>query len=64
MNNKVNLGHAVWNCKYHIIWIPECRGKVLYGALRNYLSAKNKKITVLMEITLDKCSNFEHHHYP
>jgi putative transposase len=63
MNNLLHLGHAAWNCKYHIIWIPDCRGKALYGELRNYLSAKNRKITVLMEITLDKCSKFEHNRY-
>jgi putative transposase len=52
MDNISNLGHADWNCKYHIVWIPECRRKALYGELRNYLSDKNRKITVLIEITL------------
>jgi len=32
MNN--NLVHSKWDCKYHIIWIPKYRRKVIYGKLR------------------------------
>jgi len=28
------LRHPVWECKYHLVWIPKCRRKVLYGQLR------------------------------
>ena len=31
------LSHAVWDCKYHIVWIPKFRRKVLYNKLRTYL---------------------------
>ncbi len=31
------LSHSVWECKYHIVWIPKYRKKVLYGQLRQYL---------------------------
>jgi hypothetical protein len=31
MNDILSLRHAVWHCKYHIVWIPKCRRKVLYG---------------------------------
>ncbi len=37
MKNISSLSHTVWECKYHIVWIPKCRRKVLYGKLRNYL---------------------------
>ena len=26
-----------WDCKYHIVWIPKYRRKVLYGRLRREL---------------------------
>ena len=26
------LAHSVWDCKYHIVWIPKYRRKELYGA--------------------------------
>lgn len=28
------LAHTRWECKYHIVWIPKCRRKVVYGKLR------------------------------
>ncbi len=37
MKQFSSLCHTVWDCKYHIVWIPRCRRKVLYGKLRNYL---------------------------
>ena len=37
MNNINNLSHSRWECKYHVVWIPKCRRKVLYGQLRKYL---------------------------
>ena len=32
-----SLKHTKWDCKYHIVWIPKYRKKVLYGQLRKYL---------------------------
>ena len=37
MNDLLSLSHAVWDCKYHIIWIPKYRRKVQYGELRKHL---------------------------
>jgi putative transposase len=37
MNDVLSLSHAVWDCKYHIVWIPKYRRKVLYGELRKHL---------------------------
>ena len=34
MNDVGRLRHSVWECKYHLVWIPKCRRKVLYGQLR------------------------------
>ena len=36
MNNIQSIRHTVWECKYHLVWIPKCRRKV-YGQLRQYL---------------------------
>jgi len=32
-----SLSHSVWDCKYHIVWIPKRRRKVLYGGIRKDL---------------------------
>ncbi|NCJ08770.1 IS200/IS605 family transposase, partial [Synechococcales cyanobacterium C] len=31
------LSHTVWECKYHIVFIPKYRKKVIYGNLRRKL---------------------------
>jgi len=36
MNDVLSLSHAVWDCKYHVVWIPKYRRKVLYDELRKY----------------------------
>ena len=33
MNDPNRLTHSVWDCKYHIVWIPKCRRKRLYGGI-------------------------------
>ena len=33
MNDPNRLTHSVWDCKYHIVWIPKCRRKKLYGGI-------------------------------
>lgn len=37
MKRNNTLSHTVWDCKYHIVWIPKFRRKVLYYKLRTYL---------------------------
>ncbi|MGD9974222.1 MAG: IS200/IS605 family transposase [Desulfatirhabdiaceae bacterium] len=34
MTEYLSLNHTIWECKYHIVWIPKCRRKTLYGQLR------------------------------
>ena len=38
MNDIQCLSHTKWECKFHIVWIPKCRRKLLYGQLRKNLS--------------------------
>ena len=37
MNDIGRLRHSVWECKYHLVWIPKGRRKILYGQLRREL---------------------------
>jgi len=37
MDEYKSLRHSRWECKYHVVFIPKCRRKVLYGQLRRYL---------------------------
>ena len=33
MDDYESLCHSVWECKYHVVFIPKCRKKALYGEL-------------------------------
>jgi putative transposase len=48
MNDFRSLSHTTWDCKYHLIWIPKYRKKVLFGSLRKYLG------DVFRELALQK----------
>ena len=37
MQDVQSLSHSVWECKYHVVFIPKCRRKVIYGKLRPHL---------------------------
>ncbi len=37
MDTYESLSHSKWECKYHVVFIPKCRRRVLYGQLRRYL---------------------------
>lgn len=32
-----SLSHTRWDCKYHIVFIPKCRKKKIYGEIRRDL---------------------------
>lgn len=37
MDDIASLCHSVWDCKYHVVWIPKYRRKVLFGQIRKEL---------------------------
>ena len=37
MERYESLNHTKWECKYHVVWIPKGRKKVLYAQLRKEL---------------------------
>ena len=51
MQDFQSLSHTTWDCKYHLVWIPKYRKKLLYGNLRKHLG------DVLRELALQKESN-------
>ena len=48
MGTAESFSHTRWECKYHLVWIPKCRRKVLYGQLRKHLGE------VLHDLALQK----------
>jgi putative transposase len=43
MDSK-KLSHTVWECKYHIVWIPKRRRKIIYGKLRKEIGHIIRKL--------------------
>ncbi|RJQ53997.1 MAG: IS200/IS605 family transposase [Desulfobacteraceae bacterium] len=44
LNVKNSLSHTVWECKYHVVWVPKCRRKIVYGELRKELRTILQKL--------------------
>jgi len=56
MDEYASLSHTKWECKYHVVFIPKCRRKVLYGKLRQHLGE------VFHELAKQKESRIEEGH--
>ena len=54
MNDAESLKHTKWECKYHIIFIPKCRRKVLYGTLRRHLGNVLKELVQRKECRVEE----------
>jgi putative transposase len=54
MNNKQSLSHTVWECKYHLVWIPKYRRKKLYGQIREYLGDVFKELARQKESSVEE----------
>jgi putative transposase len=44
MDYLESLSHTKWDCKYHVVFIPKNRRKVLYGQLRKHLGEIFRKL--------------------
>jgi putative transposase len=44
MDEFESLSQSKWECKYHIVFIPKCRRKVLYASLRQHLGEVFRKL--------------------
>jgi len=56
MSNYRNLPHTRWECRYHVIFIPKYRRKVIYKGLRQHLG------DVFRRLALQKDSEIEEGH--
>ena len=52
-NTYQSLSHSKWDCKYHVVFVPKYRRKVLYGEIRKNLGkifhelAKQKECQII-----------------
>lgn len=49
---KNTLSHTVWECKYHVVWVPKRRRKVVYGKLRQEIAGILKRLCEYKQIEI------------
>ncbi len=54
MDKFESLSHTAWECKYHIVFIPKCRRKVLYGQLGVHLGEVFRKLAAQKESRVEE----------
>lgn len=54
MNEFESLSHSKWECKYHVVFIPKCRRKLLYGQLRSHLGEMLRHLAEQKECRIEE----------
>lgn len=49
MKDYTKSSHSIWDCKYHIVFIPKYRQKRIYGTLRKELRDVFHRLTLQKE---------------
>ncbi|MFZ2908564.1 MAG: IS200/IS605 family transposase [Candidatus Desulfobacillus denitrificans] len=53
MDKYESLSHTVWECKYHVVFIPKWR-RTLYGELRQYLGVVFRRLAEQKESRIEE----------
>ena len=53
MDEYESLSHTKWECKYHVVFIPKCRRKTLYGELRKHLGEVFRRLAEQKESRIE-----------
>jgi len=48
------LSHSLYECKYHVVFIPKCRRKTLYAQLRRNLGEVFRKLAEQKECRIEE----------
>ena len=54
MDEYENLSHTKWECKYHVVFIPKYRRKVLFEKLREHLGPVFRKLAEQKESRVEE----------
>ncbi len=54
MNKQESPSYTVWDCEYHIVWIPKYRKKSLYKELRQYVGSVLKDLASQRECKIEE----------
>jgi len=54
MQTYGSLKHTTWECKYHVVFIPKCRRKVLYQGIRQELGTVFRSVAEQWECKVEE----------
>jgi putative transposase len=54
MEEYESLSHTKWECKFHVVFIPKCRRRTIYGAIRRDLGPVLHKLTEQKESRIEE----------
>ena len=54
MDEYQSLSHTKWDCKYHVVFIPKCRRKTIYGQLRQHLGEVFRRLAAQRESKIEE----------
>jgi putative transposase len=54
MDEFESLSHSRWDCKYHVVFIPKYRKKVLFGNLRRHLGEVFRRLAEQKECRIEE----------
>jgi len=54
MQTYESLKHTTWECKYHVVFIPKCRRKVLYQGIRQELGTVFRSLAEQWECKVEE----------
>ena len=54
MDEYQSLNHTKWECKYHVVFIPKCRRRILYTQLRQYLGEVFRRLAEQKECRIEE----------
>ena len=54
MDEYESLSHTKWECKYHVVFIPKCRRKTLFGQIRQHLGEVFHKLATQKESRIEQ----------
>ncbi len=54
MTNYGSLNHTKWECKYHVVFIPKCRTKRIFGEIRRELGEVFRRLAEQRESRIEE----------
>jgi len=54
LTDQQSLSHTRWECKYHVVFIPKYRRKVIYKELRRHLGSVFRELALRKECRIEE----------